>query len=333
MAENIEDYTRYQAEDFAQDDGFIQWVKHPDSRLGRFWQDWALAHPEKRGEIEKARKLVDMLQSVEREPSEAQIENLWNNIASGMKEDLPTIKPMRPDLFQSRYVWRVAAAAALVIGMFFVFWNQTETISAGFGRQRTYVLPDGSSVMLNAGSEISFQPSGWEDHREVRLTGEAFFEVTKGGSFEVMSSLGTVKVVGTSFNVYVREETFAVDCFTGKVKVDDEQGQHEQLLVPGKRVVFQANKAQHYDFDPETAPGWRTGDFVFEDAALAQVLEELQRQYDLDIDLKADISGRNYTGQFTNHDLRGALQMICLPMGLTYQLENNGKKVRIGEDQ
>jgi hypothetical protein len=61
-------------------------------------------------------------------------------------------------------------------------------------------------------------------------------------------------------------------------------------------------------------------------------LDELQRQYDVEIDLQADVEGRNYTGQFNNNDLQGALQMICLPMELAYQLEENGKKVIIQEE-
>ncbi len=332
MTNNVEKYTGYQAEDFAQDDGFIQWIKQPDSRVKEFWEHWLHDHPEKSEEVGKARKLVKMMQSVEQEPSDIQIESLWKSIATGM-EDRAEVKQLRPPSSLARHGWKVAAVVALMIGAIYMFWNRTETISAGFGQQLTYALPDGSSVILNAGSEISFRPSGWENDREVQLRGEAFFEVEKGHPFEVIGALGKVEVLGTSFNVYAREEKFTAACFTGKVKVSFGKGQDEHMLSPGKGVSFQENKVQIYNFEPKEAVGWRNGDFVFEDVPLTQVLNELQRQYDIDIDLQADIKGRNYTGQFTNNDLQSALQMICLPMELAYKLEESGKKVIIREEE
>ena len=332
MANDTEKYRDYQAEDFAQDDEFIQWIKQPDGHAREFWEHWLYDHPEKREEVEKARRLVHLMQAKEQEPTEGQVENMWSNIASGMEDSTKEIQ-LEPTFFLARHGWKVAAVVALLIGVFFVFWNRTETISAEYGQQLTYTLPDGSSVVLNAGSEISFQHSGWVNDREVQLEGEAFFEVEKGSPFEVISALGTVEVLGTSFNVYAREEKFSVACFTGKLKVSDEKGQDAHVLTPGKGVESIGNQTRLYDFEPREEVAWRQGEFVFENVSLKVVLDELQRQYDLEIDLRADIEGRNYTGQFTNNDLQGALQMICLPMELAYKLEENGKKVIIQEEE
>lgn len=332
MANDAENYMDYQAEDFAQEDAFIRWIKQPDSHTQEFWEQWLHNHPEKSEEVDKARKLVNLMQANEQEPTEVQVEALWRNIASGMGDNTKVV-PLPPPSFLSRQRWKVAAAVALIIGAFFVFWNRTETISAAYGQQLTYTLPDGSSIVLNAGSEISFQPVGWENDREIQLEGEAFFEVEKGSPFEVVSTLGTVEVLGTNFNVYAREEKFAVACFTGKVKVSEEKRQDEHVLTPGKGIESIENQTKLYDFEPQAEAGWRHGEFVFENDPLMLVLDELQRQYDLEIDLQADISGRNYTGQFTNNDLQGALQMICLPMELAYKLEENGKKVIIQNEE
>ena len=332
MANEAENYTDYQAEDFAQDDGFIRWIKQPDSRSQEFWEQWLHDHPEKSEEVDKARRLVNLMQAKEQEPTEVQVENMWRNVASGMEEGTKVIQ-LHPTSFLARHGWKVAAIVALMIGVFFVLWNRTETISAEYGQQLTYTLPDGSSVILNAGSEISFQHSGWINDREVQVEGEAFFEVEKGSPFEVTSALGTVEVLGTSFNVYAREEKFSVACFTGKVKVSDEKGQDAHVLIPGKGVETVGNQTRLYDFEPQKEVAWRQGEFVFENVPLRGVLDELQRQYDLEIDLRADIEGRNYTGQFNNNDLQGALQMICLPMELAYKLEENGKKVIIQEEE
>lgn len=332
MGDNAENYMDYQSEDFAQDDVFIQWVKHPDTRSIQYWEQWLQNHPEKSDEVEKARRLVNMMQTKEEEPTEVQVENMWRKITSGM-DDETSIVPLQPSTsFLSRHGWKIAAAVALLIGVFFVYWNRTETISATNGQQLSYTLPDGSSVILNAGSEISFRPSRWADNRKLQLEGEAFFEVEKGSPFEVFSTFGNVEVLGTSFNVYTRKEKFSVACFTGKVKVSEPDGRDLQILTPGQGIETVGALHHSYNFEPQQEVAWRRGEFIFENVPLDIVLDELQRQYDLQIDVQTDIEGRNYTGQFNNKDLNGALQMICLPMELAYKLNENGKKVIIQEE-
>ncbi|MDF9798975.1 transmembrane sensor [Catalinimonas alkaloidigena] len=332
MIQNENKYDHYQAEDFAQDERFIAWVRTGAAVEDGFWEAWCEAHPEKNEEIIHAKALVQLMQAPEREPSEIQIESLWKQISEGMGSQAEAIKPST-GLWQL-HRWKFAAAAMITVLLisFFLLRSSSETIRAAQGQQLSYTLPDKSVVTLNAGSEITFDPTGWEDQRKLHLVGEAFFEVEKGSSFRVSSPNGTVEVLGTSFNVYARGQKLEVACLTGKVKVSDTEGNVAQLLSPGKGVLLTQHEVQPFDIDVEEGVGWRRGEFIFEDVPLVEVLEELKRQYKLKVILQADVLGRKYSGQFTNHDLDGALQMICLPMELTYELDSANNKVIIRQE-
>ncbi|MBQ0740845.1 FecR domain-containing protein, partial [Aquimarina celericrescens] len=81
------------------------------------------------------------------------------------------------------------------------------------------VLPDGSFVDLNAGSELTHQRFFWSQNREITLQGEGYFKVTSGTNFTVTTSLGKIEVLGTQFNIKEREKLFEVNCYEGRVKV------------------------------------------------------------------------------------------------------------------
>ena len=80
-------------------------------------------------------------------------------------------------------------------------------------------MPDGSSVNLNAGSELEYTSFNWKKNRVLSLGGEAFFKVKKGKTFTVITKEGNVKVLGTQFKVKSREKLYEVTCFEGKVQV------------------------------------------------------------------------------------------------------------------
>ena len=110
----------------------------------------------------------------------------------------------------------VAAVLAILLGTTAFFSLYTKTVNAPSGQHLTALLPDGSSIELNAGSAIKYKPYWWRFNREVQFEGEGFFKVQKGKSFEVVSSMGRTIVLGTSFNIYARKNEYKVTCYTGK---------------------------------------------------------------------------------------------------------------------
>lgn len=221
-----------------------------------------------------------------------------------------------------RFSWKpmvsVAAAAAVIVGLILLWPNQTlKQVATSTGQHQTVKLPDNSSVELNASSTIEFVEE-WSDEREVKLSGQAFFEVIKGGKFEVATAQGVVEVLGTSFDVFDREHIFEVSCRTGKVRVAANGSEVE--IVPGLRATLVNGKLVVSEFDLALAD-WRSGEFHYKEAPLTQVFDEIERQFNVNVQLP-DLGDRYYTGRFNSKDLNEALQLICLPMGLQFEVNN-----------
>jgi ferric-dicitrate binding protein FerR (iron transport regulator) len=104
-----------------------------------------------------------------------------------------------------KLVLGIAAALLLLAGIFSLLRFYTTTKSCPAGQHLSYILPDGSSVEMNADSKITFHPLWYRFARKIDFEGEGYFEVKKSKKFEVVSESGTTEVLGTSFNIYSRD--------------------------------------------------------------------------------------------------------------------------------
>ncbi len=261
-------------------------------------------------------------------PATRSKEQAWELLLGNLEAGKPAGKHVY--LFNRAQTWQLAAAASvacLVVAAVYLFFFQTTTVKVGNGQTLAYQLPDGSTVTLNAGSELQFHEKNWPNQRELHLKGEAFFEVEKGSPFTVVTQQGTVTVLGTSFNVYSRQQRFEVACKTGKVKVNSFKPQAEEILLPGDVVKSNGQQIDLSSGNAVTRFGqWRQGEFHFEAVSTASVFEELERQFDVKITATVN-QHELFTGYFYNQNLSEALQMVCQPMG--YQFEVNGKNVKV----
>ncbi|RMG59945.1 MAG: DUF4974 domain-containing protein [Bacteroidetes bacterium] len=230
---------------------------------------------------------------------------------------------------------RVAAAIALlfVAGLLVQRWLgddaalSAETISKATPAQSsplTLTLPDASEVVLNDLSAIHYEAASWADgHRSLRLEGEAFFRVKPGSTFSVETELGTVTVRGTSFNVFTRKEKMEVICFSGEVAVSlNGSSEAAYVLTPGEAVRYETGgRPQRYQAEVSAGtPGWSEGIFAFREAPLEQVLEEMERQYEVQLELDPSAADGHFTGTFYVEDaFTTTLANFCKAMGLEAQ--------------
>lgn len=282
------------------------------------------ASAEDRAEMERIIRFTEGLQVPERQSKEQAWEQLMSSIeeASGTEEHL-----LLPEQKRSRtwYLWAASVAAVLVVSYFTLLAPSQGLVSFQTSNAEilTQTLPLQSTVTLNAGSSISYDENTWESYRDIRLQGEAFFEVTKGQPFKVSTDAGSVTVLGTSFNVYQRGDNLSVECFTGKVSVQ----------IEDQKVLLTANEKASIDtktkrlikaaFNPQKVATWRIGEFYFDAVELTEVIEELERQFNIEIEVKGDISNRFYTGFFSTQNLTEALQLVFVPMGLNAKANGN----------
>jgi ferric-dicitrate binding protein FerR (iron transport regulator) len=219
----------------------------------------------------------------------------------------------------TRYLYyALSAAAVLIVGFYFLFVS-VKTFTASPGERLAAELPDGSKVMLNAGSSLEY-PRFMRFRRKVSLSGEAYFSVVEGTAFAVHTPTAVVNVLGTEFNVYARDERLEVHCISGTVSVSS-KGSSVTLGGGTRTHTVDSSLSQPSSFDPAKEAAWRNGDFYFNLARLEDVAGELERQFNVTIALPDSARGRLYTGYFSNKNLDEALQLVFLPMSLEYTVD------------
>lgn len=226
-----------------------------------------------------------------------------------------------------RNIYRIGSAAAtiaLLLGIWHLWTRKPMSeVIAENGHHTEYQLPDGSHVTMNAESKIVFKKNSFTNERMLTLEGEAFFSVKKGKSFVVNTKFADVKVLGTSFNVFARDNAFKVSCLTGRVAVSS--GENEVIITPGESAAFTNGQLTKFeDKNIKTIANWRIGEFNYENAPLSSVLSEIERQFNVKFET-ANMPEKYFTGSFTNKNLVNALDIVCIPLGLTYEIGTNSK--------
>ena len=205
------------------------------------------------------------------------------------------------------------------------------TIKSSASQRKKVVLIDGTTVWLNAKSEISFNNHYNEKRREVTLVGEAFFDVTKNKKVPfIVSSAGvTTKVLGTSFNIeaYPEDDNVTVALLTGKLWIKAPDGNSE-ILVPNRSISF--NKQEYrlremVSVSSENYAAWKDGKIIFNNISLATATKKLERIFNVSINIKEDkLSQTKINGNFTtSQQPTEVLEVLCRLVGARYKVDNH----------
>jgi transmembrane sensor len=226
--------------------------------------------------------------------------------------------------FEKRTLWALAAAVALLIASAGLWLGREaiyfKTYATANGETKTFVLGDGSQVLLNARSSLKVPRWGFSaTSREVFLDGEANFSVTHTDDNRkfVVKTLKDFEVVvlGTEFSVFSRQRGAKVVLNKGKVQVNYQQGQTARKLVmkPGEMVSFdQHNQAIRRDVPAsETVSMWKEKRFVFDEATLADIAQILEETYGVQVEIGTPaLARRSLMGSFRAENLDELLQTI-----------------------
>lgn len=250
---------------------------------------------------------------------------IWDAIDNEMPQKAEERKSDAKVISLRNAQWTIGIAASLFIvaSMYFVLFKK-ENITTINGQYLTHTLPDDSKITINAGSILEVNHSILGNERKVNLEGEAFFEVTKGSTFVVATELGEIKVLGTSFNVLRRGSDFEVTCYSGKVQVN--AAKQRAVIESNESVKLIDNQLITSKHDGKTDNSWLNGNFYFKEVSFNKVIQELQRQFDIELEIDM-IKEDTYTGYFSNKDLKEALQLTLGTMGYTYTIK--GKKIEV----
>lgn len=236
------------------------------------------------------------------------------------------------------YLRYAAAAAVLLLGGYWIYWNSGlvdhtpvfAQVQTADEEKRTFTLPDGSTVVLNENSTLRYAEDFSE--REVRLAGEAFFDVVKqdGATFTILSEGAQTTVLGTSFNVraYPDEPEVTVSVATGKVEVASADREEEKiLLVPGTSGQYNKMLEEVREAPVSNAMAWKENRLQFDNQPLGQVASALERYFGKKVVVANDqLANCRFMGDFPNPKLQELLDAMAFTMELEI-VEENGQIV------
>jgi transmembrane sensor len=253
----------------------------------------------------------------------------------------------RTNILHISWVYRVAAIFILLITTSVAIWrlgfNNPEycefaTTQFDFSNPEI-VLPDGSKVKLNHSSKLTYPEVFKGNIREVTLTGEAFFNVTPNSEkpFIIKANGASIRVVGTSFNVYAYNESSTVEVIvkTGKVELHDKdltkklEGD-KVLLLPGEKGIF--NKlnntvAKENSFNSNNL-SWVTHEMEFKYARLADVFQTMQRVYNIRIDVDQGVDlNQKLSATFSQQQPEYIMEVIAMTQNLRLKKINNNQYI------
>lgn len=346
-------------EDFLADDSFKAWVltgRDPDH-----WEAWTLDHPQRAALVEETRNLWLAIQVPNMQPNSEEtavaLQNTWQKIWQA--EDVIVVP-----LWQ-RW-WRSAAAVLLLgCGISLAWYLNSEIPSQTPGisykdlveetanlllernndtdRPQLVTLADGSSVLLQPDSKLSYPATFEGDERKVYLSGEGFFEVSKNPDqpFLVYANEVVTRVVGTSFRVkaFANQRDIEVVVRTGKVNVSSNGAvgspdKEALLLLPNQGVRFSRESLAFEKIDDLTQEKQISQQlsnierlsFEFLDVPVAQIFRTIEQAYSVEIDFPEEKLKNCYlTTSLSDEPLPQKLKIICTSLGpnASYQIEGN----------
>jgi transmembrane sensor len=306
------DYRVFTVEQFLEDPFFQEWVLRPDVDSDQFWVNWISQNPDKSVILDEAKNLLLELRIPEYSLSREEIEGVWENIQHEVKSDKKVgLIPTKTWTFWKQLV-AAGIAAVLVLGIWFN-WIQADKleIKTAFGETLPFTLPDGSKVVLNANSRITFSEN-WEDEnpREIWLEGEAFFDVVHLEShqpFLVYTGNGVeVEVLGTSFSVYDRNKKSQIVLEEGNVSLslsNSDQPREKILMKPGDLVSIKKNKVEKRKVKAENYTSWTQNLLILDQTSLEEIIRVGRENFGLEIEVDPNVSlGQTASGSMPLED-------------------------------
>ncbi|WP_074408698.1 MULTISPECIES: FecR family protein [Aquimarina] len=219
-------------------------------------------------------------------------------------------------------LFKIAATIVVILGITSLFFLSGDThVDTFIGEKTTIKLPDASEVILNSKSSIRYNEKKWNKIRSVSLDGEAFFKVSKGGRFDVVTSSGVITVLGTQFNVKSREGYFEVTCLEGLVSLTHNKNFTKN--IPAGSSIRVVNDDIIFEKNSNSFPSWVSNTSSFKSVPFVEVIKEFERHYNVTFSIDNIDTQRIFTGGFVHNNLQDGLKSITLPLDLNYSIDTS----------
>lgn len=231
---------------------------------------------------------------------------------------------------------RIAASIVLLAG---IGWLISTQLFSGFGMKEVtaesevleILLPDSSKVWLNTGSKLVYDPDFEGKERQVKLEGEAFFEIAHNPErpFIVTTAQSRTRVLGTAFSLraYEGEETTELAVATGKVAFKSTEKQDSLIVTSGfeATLIRESGHMLKSKAINENAWAWKTGVLSFSDQPLGEVIQDLERTYGMEFRLSPPgLADCRFTGTFRNAPPEEVIEVLTSALQLEVKKEKTG---------
>jgi transmembrane sensor len=262
-----------------------------------------------------------------------------------------TLNKIDPTNLHHISTWAYLAAACLAAILVVTFWKSPafepnevqetpeerfETIHNEFGTRKVIKLADGSKIWMRGNSELTI-PNKFSEDRQVRLKGDAFFEVQRDTlhPFKVISEHAVTEVLGTSFLVSTQAGQQNVAVKTGLVRVTSSTSSSNtdaSTLKALEQIQWKSGDGfgSIQRVDPERAFAWVEGKLIFRNTPIIEVLEELKEWYGLEEVIQNEVKHSCVvTGTYTRLSLKEVMESIQYATGINYEIY--GKKLKVSK--
>jgi ferric-dicitrate binding protein FerR (iron transport regulator) len=318
-------------EELIENEVFLRWYHQSNKQTDKEWESWRKESPENEKLFTDAVQILNVIRFPEKEISNEQVNNAWNKLNLRMA-DRPINEETKVVHMGRHKIWWTAAAALLILisGVYlFKFFNQGQKIATEYGQIAEHVLPDGSSVMLNANSHLKAGHFTEGHTREVWMDGEAYFKIKKTSTkdrFIVHTGKVDVIVTGTQFNVVSRDNKTNVFLKEGSVTLRDLAG-NEVKMKPGDFIEIDNDRMTMKPVADKNVLAWKEKKMVFNNTPMSEVAVRLKEVYGVDITVDSVIRTKGITAILPNDDLEVILK--ALEVSTDFKIEKQQNEIRI----
>jgi len=335
-------YASFTAKDFLEDDDFVNGVLNPTDASVRFWKQVVELYPKQQEAIAQATKLIQGYRAQDTFTNASRQAELWKRIEAevGPAAEQATVIQMPTRRLPA--LLRVAAAVIpLGLGSLFFWYNQEQHFETAYGEIKTVEMPDGTKVLLNGNSSLTYERGWGKNSREVWLKGEGFFRVVHLNKdsthikpderFVVHCNDLNIEVLGTTFNVNNRHAKVDVGLVTGKIRLTTAAANKPTasvVLAPGEYVEYAAKtiSSKQKLAHPETLVTWCKRQFIFKNGKLGDMLKVLEDTYGYQIKYsKAAARELKIEGEINVTGVEALLQTISASLHVS--IYQNGKQI------
>jgi transmembrane sensor len=260
--------------------------------------------------------------------TDEQWRRLSSTLASRRSTEIDRSVDIRKIFFKPAFSFAVVCAVLIMVGVVWLFSSSSRIYETVKGQHSAITLQDSTEVTLNYMSELKVHRSPFEKARHVALKGEALFHVHRNGTpFIITTDIGTVQVLGTQFNVRVRDDKMEVAVLSGSVQVSVQRNSTDSSIILTKGQIVVCDKNNYPEIPGSLPfsdyPGWTRGKFMFYRTTLLSACKEMELQFDVSIKIKSpELYQLTITGVVNGQSIDAALTTLTQLTGNTYRYEN-----------